>query len=319
MALQIVLAFIIDLLTGDPQGFPHPVVIIGRAITALERCLLPLCRNKWHERLAGTFLTVTIVFGTYLVVYMILRSFTMIHPRLGYVVSVWLISSSLAVRSLAAAGMKVLKPLILHDLKSARYNLGMIVGRDTEKLPEDEIIRGAVETIAENIVDGVISPLFYAFLGGAPLALAYKAVNTLDSMVGYKNERYLHFGRASARLDDLANYLPARITGILIVITALLLRKDWRGAWQTILRDARKHPSPNSGIPESGIAGALGIRLGGLNFYQGIPSFRAYLGISRLPLSPNHIKDSINIMYLTSVLGVLIGTAGVVLINCVID
>ncbi|HBI04456.1 MAG TPA: cobalamin biosynthesis protein CobD, partial [Paenibacillaceae bacterium] len=168
--------------------------------------------------------------------------------------------------------------------------------RDTEKLDEKEVSRGAVETVAENIVDAIISPLFYAAIGGAPLAMAYRAANTLDSMVGYKNEKYLQLGWASARFDDIANFIPARLTAILLVGVSWVLKLNGKGAIQGILRDARKHPSPNSGFTEAGVAGALGIQLGGLNFYQGIPSQRATMGIPTRPLRSADILTTNKIM-----------------------
>ena len=162
-----------------------------------------------------------------------------------------------------------------------------------------------METIAENIVDGVISPLFFFFLGGVPLAVAYRAANTMDSMIGYKNEKYLFFGRAAARTDDAWNYIPARITGLLLVLAAWLLKYDWREAWRMMRRDAAKHPSPNGGFTEATVAGALGIRLGGLNYYFGRPSFRTYMGEPRQELSPRHISGAIRLMYAATILFLL--------------
>jgi adenosylcobinamide-phosphate synthase len=175
-------------------------------------------------------------------------------------------------------------------------------------MDEAEVTRATVETVAENTVDGIVAPLFYAFLGGAPLALAYRAVNTLDSMVGYKNDRYRYFGMPSARLDDLANYLPARLTGLFLLAAAVLLRLRPAGALAAIRRGAGGPPSPNSGIPEAAVAGALGIRLGGLNHYQGQESFRAYMGEPVVPLVSSHVKGAIRIMYTASALAALTGT-----------
>jgi len=171
-----------------------------------------------------------------------------------------------------------------------------------------EIVRATVETIAENIVDGVIAPIFFAYIGGAPLAMTYRAINTLDSMVGYKNARYINFGWASARLDDVANYIPARITGVLIIMAAVMLRLSPVNAAAAMFRDSKKHPSPNSGIPEAGVAGALGIRLGGTNYYEGIPSVRPFLGRPLKELSYDYIKPAIKFVYLTGILAVLLGS-----------
>lgn len=185
----------------------------------------------------------------------------------------------------------------------------MIVGRDTGHLDSPEIVRGTVETVAENIVDAIISPLFFALLGGAPLAMAYRAVNTLDSMVGYKNDKYRDLGWASARLDDVANYIPARMTALLLTLCAALLRLDWRRCWHTVRRDARLHPSPNSGYPESAVAGALGIRLGGENVYHGVTSFRAYMGDPLRTMEPEDIIVTSRMMMWSSAIFVCICAA----------
>lgn len=185
----------------------------------------------------------------------------------------------------------------------------MIVGRDTGHLDSPEIVRGTVETVAENIVDAILSPLFFALLGGAPLAMAYRAVNTLDSMVGYKNDKYRDLGWASARLDDIANYIPARMTALLLTLCAAHLRLDWRRCWHTVCRDARLHPSPNSGYPESAVAGALGIRLGGENVYHGVTSFRAYMGEPLRTMEPEDIIVTSRMMMWSSAIFVCICAA----------
>jgi hypothetical protein len=184
----------------------------------------------------------------------------------------------------------------------ARRKAGEIVGRDTTELDEQEIARAAVETVAENTVDACVAPLFFTLLGGAPGAMAYRAINTLDSMLGHKNATYLHFGWASARLDDLANWLPARLAALIMPLAAACVGRSATQSWRAILRDARKHPSPNSGIPEAAVAGALGIQLGGINFYKGIPEKRALLGEKLRPLERHHIAKAISIMIVTSVL-----------------
>lgn len=300
-------AYAIDLLVGDPRWIPHPVVIIGRGISGLEAPLRKLGRGAVTERCAGAVLAAAVVGGTYLGTEALLRWAGSVSGPLRVLLAVWLLSTALAGRGLAASALAVYRPLRQGDLAAARRRLSHIVGRDTQALEEREIVRGTVETVAENTVDGVVSPLFYAVLGGAPLALAYKAVNTLDSMVGYRNDRYRHFGWASARLDDLANYLPARLTGLLMVVAARLLRLDAGGAVRCVRRDAGKHPSPNSGIPEAAVAGALGVRLGGLNHYGGQASFRPYLGEEGRPLSPEHILQAIGLLRLTSLLALALG------------
>lgn len=266
-----------------------------------------VAKGRAARYLAGIFLAFSVVGGAYFFSWLLIRLAGTVNYWLGMGLSIGLIFSTLAVRSLADAAEEIRRALEDGDLELARQKLSLIVGRDTEGLPQAEIIRGTVETIAENIVDAVVSPLFYAFIGGAPLAMAYRAVNTLDSMVGYRNEKYRFLGWASARLDDIANYIPARITGLFLVVVAAGIRKNWREAWRTMRRDAKVHPSPNAGIPEAAVAGALGIRLGGINYYQGIPSFRGYLGKEVYPLEIHHISETIYLLKLTSAVAVLTG------------
>lgn len=314
-------AFIVDFIVGDPPRRTHPVVIIGKAIGLLEsvlrRAILLVSETgrKNMERLMGITLTFIVTAGSFLACRWIIGVVHSISPIAGKLISLWLLSTTFAAKDLKEAAYKVYCPVVKGDLESARENLQMIVGRDTENLEVEEIVRAAVETVAENTSDGVISPLFYGFLGGAPLAMAYKAVNTLDSMVGYKNEEYLYFGWASAKLDDLANYVPARITGILLALASFILGYDAKEAVQTMKGYSHLHPSPNSGVCEAAVAGALGIRLGGLNYYGGVPSFREYLGDPRNPLAPRHISDAIRLMYFASVLAVGIGTVLMLLLN----
>lgn len=305
IGLLILLAFLTDLSLGDPRWMPHPVVLMGKCIEFLESILRPIARNPQSQLVAGALLTVTLVGGSWALTYYLLQWALQINLWFGSILSVWLIFTTIAAQGLAQAAWEIYHLLQKGDLTQARQKVGWIVGRDTDNLDAGGITRATVETVSENIVDGIIAPLFYALIGGAPLAVAYRAVNTLDSMLGYKNERYLYFGRASARLDDLANYLPARITGLILLAAVFLLRMDSRRACKTMLRDSSSHPSPNSGIPESVVAGALGIRLGGLNHYYGRQSFRPYMGDDLTPLAPEHIKQTIRIMYLTSFLTVV--------------
>jgi adenosylcobinamide-phosphate synthase len=215
----------------------------------------------------------------------------------------------MAANGLAQAARNVARPLASGDLDQARLALGMIVGRDTATLPPEEIIRGVVETVAENTVDGVLSPLIYAFVGGAPLAMAYKAINTLDSMVGHLDDRYRYFGWASARLDDLANLIPARCSALLLTLAACLRRHDGLRAVKTAWLDARQHPSPNGGWPEASVAGALGVRLGGINFYDGEPEVRAYMGDPLRPLHIGDIEQTVGLMTTATILAAVIGLA----------
>ncbi|MDP2992814.1 MAG: adenosylcobinamide-phosphate synthase CbiB [Deltaproteobacteria bacterium] len=304
MAFELMIAYSLDLLIGDPIWFPHPVRAIGRGITALERYLrqttIPL-------RLAGAILTITIVVLTYGLVWLICHLAGIFHPYLGKAIAILLIFMSLSVRSLAQAAKKVYSPLKAGNINQARRQLGQIVSRETATLDRDSVIRGTVETVAENTVDGVVSPLFYALIGGAPLAWAYKAINTLDSMVGYKDERYLKFGWFSARLDDIANFIPARLSGVIIPLAAFLIGKNSIQSIKTVFADGRKAESPNAGFPEAAVAGALGIQLGGQNIYHGRVSNRPLIGNPIRPKEPEDIKQAIHLMYATSVLALMGG------------
>ena len=294
VVVVVVAAVCLDLLLGDPRWLPHPVVWIGRLIAALERWLRLLVPN---ERAGGVCLLVTTVSVTYGTALVILRGAHAVHPYAGYAVSVLLAWTCLAARSLHGESKRVADALARGDIGEARRSLSYIVGRDTETLDEPEIWRGAVETVAENTSDGVIAPLFFLMLGGPVLALAYKAVNTLDSMVGYKNDTYLRFGWASARFDDLANWLPARLTGLLMVAAAPFSGLSGGGAWRIMRRDGRNHSSPNSGIPEAAAAGALGVRLGGTNLYFGKPVAKPTIGDPLRLLSADAYRGVVRLMY----------------------
>lgn len=299
-SLIILAAYMLDRIVGDPRSLPHPVVGMGKAITAMEKVIRRLFTRPQSLRAAGVLLPLTVVGGAWALTLGLLWMLSLISPWLAGVTEVWLIATTIASKGLKDAGMAVYTELKKGDMPAARQALGMIVGRDTIQLDRPEIVRGTVETVAENIVDAITSPLFFALLGGAPLAMAYRAVNTLDSMVGYKNDKYRDLGWASARLDDAANLLPARITALLLALCAWLLGLDWRRSLRTVMRDARLHPSPNSGYPESAVAGALGIRLGGENVYHGVTSFRAYMGDSLRALEPEDIIRTNRMMLLCS-------------------
>ncbi|WP_066635448.1 adenosylcobinamide-phosphate synthase CbiB [Desulfolucanica intricata] len=307
MVVNIILAYFIDLIIGDPRWLTHPVVLIGKLISFLEKILFKFLRKPLALRIGGVFLVIVVVVSSYFFTWAIIKTLTEINGILGRVAEIWLISTTLATKSLAGAAREIYNLLQKGDIKEARIKVGWIVGRDTENMESQQLTRATVETVAENIVDGVLSPLFFAILGGAPLAMAYKAVNTLDSMVGYKNEKYKNLGWASARLDDLANFFPARWAGLLLLCTAGLLGYRIKNVYQAVRRYAVKHPSPNSGIPESAVAGALGVRLGGLNYYGGQASFRAYMGEDNFPLEDVHIIKTIRMMYISSALGVISG------------
>ncbi|MGF7429893.1 adenosylcobinamide-phosphate synthase CbiB [Thermoanaerobacterium thermosaccharolyticum] len=301
--MNVVAAYILDLIIGDPQGYPHPVRVIGKLISFIERNLRKIAKTSKQERIAGYFLCAIVVFTSYISGYFIIYMLKEVNVYLGKISEVFLIYTCLATNDLAKSANKVYEPLKRNDLVEARKMLSFIVSRDTENLDLGDIIRGTVETVAENISDGIIAPLFYAFIGGAPLTLAYKASSTLDSMVGYRNEKYGDIGYASAKLDDVLNFIPSRITGLLIVASSFLLGYDYKNSFYILKRDRLKHESPNSAHGEAAIAGALGVKLGGLNYYFGKPELKPELGDGKEDLKLNHIKDSIKIMYVTSFLG----------------
>ncbi|MBB3142418.1 adenosylcobinamide-phosphate synthase CbiB [Halomonas organivorans] len=296
LLVLIAAALAIDLALGDPPWLPHPVVGIGRAIARLERA--------WNHgpaearRRRGLWLAAAVVGGTWALVWVLLTALAWISPGLSLAAELILLATAFATRGLAEAARAVAEPLKRGDLPAARRALGRIVGRDTEALDEAGLTRGAVETVAENTVDGITAPLCWAMIGGAPLALAYKAVNTLDSMVGYRSPRFEDFGRASARLDDAVNWVPARLTALAMWLAArLVVGGRTKGAMAATRREAPRHPSPNAGWPEAMVAHLLGVRLGGLNHYDGRPSHRAVLGCALEPLSVAHIERAIRHMH----------------------
>jgi adenosylcobinamide-phosphate synthase len=273
-------AFILDYILGDPGFLPHPVVYMGKAIVFFE-----VRFRKWFKNLlvSGFFFAVFLIFSTWALAFYAVAFSMKVHPGLGYMVQVVLLFFCFSSRSLEQSALKVSQALAAHDMEAARQAVSMVVGRQTQTLDEKGVTRAAVETVAENFVDGFLSPLFFALLGGVPLALAYKMVNTLDSMVGYRNEAYNLFGWASARIDDGANFIPARISVLIIGLTAFLLSfKTGAMALKTGFSQGSRHKSPNSGYPEAAFSGALGIRLGGPNVYHGVLVEKPFIG-SRFP------------------------------------
>jgi len=299
LTIVIPAAVLLDWLLGDPRWLPHPVVLIGRLIAWLEKILRRLVRSELVGGVLLAFLTVGMTVVTAL---LLVRGAYAVSHYAGIAVATILSWNCLAARSLHGESGLVAAALGGGDLPLARQMLGRIVGRDTDGLEEDDIWRGAVETVAENASDGVIAPLLFLMLGGPVLGLAYKAVNTLDSMVGYKNDRYLLLGRASARLDDLLNWIPARLTGLLMVLAAPLSGLSPGGAWRIMRRDGKNHSSPNSGIPEAAAAGALGVRLGGTNYYFGQPVAKPTIGDPQRPLDRSAWLGGVKLMYGAEVL-----------------
>ncbi len=292
--LIVVAALLLDLLLGDPRWLPHPVRGIGRLITLLEP---PLRRCFGDSRLAGVVLLIVTVGSTVLVALALLQTAYHLHRLIGLLVGTLLAWTCLAARSLHAESQLVADALAAGDLDQARYYLSRIVGRDTAGLDAEGIWRALVETVAENSSDGVIAPLCYLILGGPLLAIAYKAVNTLDSMVGYKDERYIRFGTASARCDDLLNLIPARLTGLLMAMAAPLVGLDGANALRIMRRDGRRHSSPNSGIPEAAAAGALRVQLGGSSSYGGVVVAKPTIGDAGQPLSAASYRGAVRLMY----------------------
>lgn len=294
-------AFLLDLLFGDPAWFPHPVRLIGRLADRLERLCRRLTTNLYMAGLLTVVLVLAVTGG---LTWGLLYGSAAVNPWLGLLAGLYILYASLAARDLARHSMQVLRPLCANDLALARQQLAMIVGRDTEALDAQGVCRACVESVAENIVDGVTAPLFWAAIFGPLGAMVYKAVNTMDSMFGYKNEQYLKFGLVAARLDDLANFIPARLTAMLVVAVAFLLGYNGRQAWRIWHRDHNCHASPNSGHTEAAVAGALGLQLGGSSSYFGRIVNKPTMGDPGDACQPGHIGSAVRIMYGTVILAV---------------
>ena len=307
---ELAVACLLDAAVGDPRWFPHPVRWMGSIVDWCDRRVHQRLLSPAKQRMTGVLLAVALPAGAYGAGALLIWFGSSIGPLWGSAVTVLLAWTTLAARDLIDHGVSVHRALQSDSLTEARSAVAKIVGRDTEEMAESDIVRATVETIAESMADGIIAPLFYLILGGAPLALAYKAVSTLDSMIGHLDDRYRWFGWASARLDDVANFLPARITALLLVLSAGLVSRSWptmHRAWHIVLRDGGQHPSLNSGHPEAAMAGALGVRLGGINRYDGISIERPYLGDPDQPLTRAHIGRALTLMLWTSLTGVLLG------------
>jgi adenosylcobinamide-phosphate synthase len=294
-------AFATDLLLGDPRRLPHPVVGIGRLIAGLEDRLYDRLQSR---RRAGVLLVVLTLLLAGALAWGLLALASWLHPLLGMAVAVWLAWTCLAVRELHRQSAAVITRLASGDLDGARQALAMIVGRDTAQLDEQAILRGCIETVAENTSDGIVAPLLYLGLGGPVAGILFKAASTLDSMVGYRNQRYREFGWAAARLDDLLNWLPARLTALLLVVSCVPLGLDARGAWFIARRDARKHASPNAGLPEAAAAGALGVRLGGPASYFGQWQEKPTFGDAGRALTLDDYRRMVRLMYAVTFLSV---------------
>lgn len=298
--------YLLDLAVGDPERLPHPVRWVGRLISSLEGLLRKAASTPVGLRAAGAalaVLTVSLVYGASLIVLFVSYE---LSAYLGFAVSALMVWAGLSARSLADEARGVLGSLEGGGIEAARKRLSRIVGRDTDNLSEADVLRATVETVAENSSDGVVAPFFYLALGGPALMMAYKAVNTLDSMVGYKNDRYRDFGWFSARLDDAANFIPARLAGALAAASAFILGYNWKGSFRIMLRDGRKHPSPNSGVPEAAFAGALGVALGGPSAYGGVPSVKPVIGEAAAAVDRSTVRRAIRLLGLLAFLSFLL-------------
>lgn len=305
--LSIYIGYIIDLIVGDPYSFPHPVRYIGKLIKKTESLIRKKSKSNKDLKIGGFFLWFIVVGTTYLVTYLILKLSSFI-PGGFLVANSILIYTTLATKCLKDEAVKIYNVLKTGDIEKARIQVSYIVGRDTTQLNEGEIIRATVETVAENTVDGIIAPMFYAFIGGAPLAMAYKAINTLDSTVGYKNEKYKDLGFASAKIDDIANFIPARISVLLMSIGSLLVGHNCKEALKIGIRDRKNHKSPNCAYAEGAVAGALGVQLGGTNIYFGKAVYKPTIGDKHREIEVEDIVRTNKIMYASSITSMIVFT-----------
>ena len=306
LVIKIWIAYVLDLIFGDPQNIIHPVQIIGKMINIGEKSLLgkKYKSDRKYKFFAGMILNITVISLTYGITYLIRR--TSENSIIFTVAEIYLMYTIFSINSLAREGNRVYNILKEGNIERARKDLSYLVSRDTGTMDEKMIIRSTMETISENTVDGIVAPMLYMFLGGLPLSMTYKAINTFDSMVGYKNEKYMDFGKFSAKLDDVANFIPARITGILIVIASMILGYDYKNSLKIFIRDRKNHSSPNSGHAEAGVAGALGVQFGGRVSYFGKEVDKPVIGDKIKDFELEDIKKNIKIMYAASFLSLVV-------------
>ncbi len=333
---QLLIGYVADIMLGDPYWLPHPVRFIGNFISMLEKMLIGkkpssisngmldnmdrvqddskgqeqiFFKNKnltpRYKKRAGIVLLILVASVSYIIPFLILKAATIISYKLAIILEAIMIYQMLATKCLAVEAYKVKNHLMDNDIASARTAVSYLVSRDTNIMDETDIVKATVETISENTIDGIVAPIFFILIGGAPLGWAYKAVNTLDSMVGYKNDRYMDFGWASAKFDDVLNYIPARITACLMLISTVILGLDLQNAWKIFVRDRKNHASPNSPMAESVCAGALRIQLGGRASYFGVVSEKPTMGDDIEKPDCTHISNSVAMMYVVSMLSIL--------------
>lgn len=305
--LPIFIGAVLDLILGDPYSLPHPVRLIGRMISCFEKAAIKLFPS--NKRLGGTLMTAAVIAVSTAVPMLILWLCYSANTQIGIAVEGILCYYLLAARCLEKESMKVYKAIAENDVERARTAVSMIVGRDTKPLDKNGIIKAAVETVAENTSDGVTAPMFYIMLGGAPVGFFYKAANTMDSMVGYKNEKYIDFGRTAAKLDDLLNFIPSRLTALLMIFSAYILRLDGKNAMKIWRRDRFNHASPNSAQTESVCAGALDVQLAGDAYYFGQLVKKKTIGDDIRPVENEDIRRANRLMYSTSFLMLIIAAA----------
>jgi adenosylcobinamide-phosphate synthase len=296
-------AFLLDLAIGDPTWLPHPVILMGKFISWGEQFLWS--GKAWQDFFVGMILSLALIALSAGATWALVYALTFLPPLIAFVLTVALASTTLATRGLLDAVTRVENPLRSGNLIKARENLAHIVGRDTATLDEDKVLRASLESLAENTSDGIVAPLFYLFLGGIPLAVAYKAVNTLDSMIGYRTQRYIYFGRFAAHLDDVANFIPARLTGLFMVIATFLVRLNAGLALRILRRDHANHLSPNAGYPEAVLAGALAIQLGGPSAYFGKEVWKPTMGDDLTPVNIGMLKEARSLCLVTAILSLV--------------
>ena len=301
---ELTIGYLLDLIIGDPQNPIHPIRLIGNLCKKLEKIFRETLKDSL--KVAGLLTWIFSVVIVYLVSFFIVKISFSINYIVGIVISGIMIYFTISAKALKVEGLKVIKFLLKNDIDGARNQLSYIVGRDTKSLDKEGILRAVVETIAENMSDGVVAPIFYAGLFGAPFAFVYKAVNTMDSMFGYKNDKYKDFGFFPAKLDDVFNYIPARLTGYLIVLAAFILKLDYKNSYKIYRRDRNNHSSPNSAHPEAAVAGALGLKLGGANYYFGKLVEKPTIGDEIKKIDIDDVNKTNNILYLVSFLSYLI-------------
>jgi adenosylcobinamide-phosphate synthase len=305
--IALLAGFVLDLLFGDPRWLYHPVILIGKLIAALEKGIRALFPKSERGELMGGLLEVLIVcVATFGVPYLVLLILYRNCWPLGLLLETFWCYQMLACKSLKSESMKVYDRLKNGTIEEARYAVSMIVGRDTAALDETGVTKAAVETVAENTSDGIIAPMFYMAIGGVPLMFLYKGINTMDSMLGYKNEKYLYFGRCAAKLDDVVNYIPSRLSGVLMVLATKFVGLHMAEAWKIFRRDRRNHASPNSAQTEAVMAGALGVQLAGNAYYFGKLYEKPTIGDPTRPVEIEDIPRANRLLYATATLGVLI-------------